>query len=358
MRSVAHAFLSHSSKDKEFVRELYRCLTRDGVTCFFDEESIEWGANFVLSLERAIDTCDKFVAVLSPHFVQSKWAELERTATMAGEAKILPLLLAPCDLPRFLKPIQSMDVSTREAFEKNYAKICQTLGGTVRPDPRLPVDRVSLPPVTPLPRLFRMSYRSLDDKFVGRVDALWSLQDQLTRGRTTIVQGVGIVLGIGGLGKTQLAVEYVHRFNGHYPGGVFWVEADQGIPRLIDVLSHSGKIEVDGKRPQPDQLEEIWNALSQRAATLIVLDNFPEQEPLEPWLPPSGPIHVLVTTRRRDLTGHPHISLSLLSDDEGLALLNSGSRSFGDARKHSWRMSAGCRWRWNSCEAICASGWM
>ena len=37
----ASVFLSHSSKDKPFVRELFRRLTRDGVTCFFDEESIE-----------------------------------------------------------------------------------------------------------------------------------------------------------------------------------------------------------------------------------------------------------------------------------------------------------------------------
>jgi hypothetical protein len=45
-------FLSHSSKDKEFVRELYRRLTRDGVSCFFDAESIGWGANWVKALER------------------------------------------------------------------------------------------------------------------------------------------------------------------------------------------------------------------------------------------------------------------------------------------------------------------
>ena len=36
-------FLSHSSKDKDFVRELYRRLTRDGVPCFFDAESIGVG---------------------------------------------------------------------------------------------------------------------------------------------------------------------------------------------------------------------------------------------------------------------------------------------------------------------------
>src|ERR1700682_3867674 len=121
-RNLARAFLSHSSKDKEFVRELYRRLTRDGVTCFFDEESIEWGANFVLSLEQGIDTCDYFLAVLSPDFVRSKWVELERTSAISDDPaglkrNIRPLLLRPCELPRFLKPIQSIDASTQALFD-------------------------------------------------------------------------------------------------------------------------------------------------------------------------------------------------------------------------------------------------
>ena len=62
---MARVFLSHSSKDKPFVRELHRRLVRDGVTCFFDEESIEWGANFVTTLEQGIDECEFFVAL--PH---------------------------------------------------------------------------------------------------------------------------------------------------------------------------------------------------------------------------------------------------------------------------------------------------
>ena len=331
---MARTFLSHSSKDKPFVRELHRRLRRDGVVCFLDEKSIEWGENFVVSLERGIDECEFFVAVLSPEFVQSKWVELERTSAMADDPaglkqKIRPLLLRPCSVPRFLKPIQLIDVSTATLFEENYPRICQGLGGTVRPDPEPPTDRGTLPPVTPLPPLYRMPYRSLGDKFIGRVEPLWQVYDQLSQGKTSIVEGVGVVCGAGGLGKTQLAVEYVHRFNRHYPGGVFWVEADQGIARLIDVLSRSAKIEVDGKRPAAEQLEEIWTELNRRAAILVVLDNFPEREPLEPWLPPSGSIHVVVTTRRRDLTRHPQVSLPLLTVKEGLALLNSGNRRFG-----------------------------
>ena len=331
---MARVFLSYSSKDKVFVRELHRRLRRDGLSCFFDEESIEWGENFVVSLERGIDESEFFVAVLSPEFVQSKWVELERTSAVADDPaglkrKIRPLLLRPCEVPRFLKPIQLVDVSTAALFEQNYPRICGGLGGTVRPDPKPPTDRGALPPVTPLPPLYRMPYRSLGEKFVGRVEPLWRVYDQLAQGKTSIVEGVGVVCGAGGLGKTQLAVEYVHRFNCHYPGGVFWVEADQGIARLIDVLSRSAQIEVDGKRPAADQLEEIWTELNRRAAILVVLDNFPEREPLEPWLPPSGSIHVVVTTRRRDLTRHPQVSLPLLTVAEGLALLNSGNRRFG-----------------------------
>ena len=46
-------FLSYSHEDAEFVRELHRRLTRDGVDCFFDTVSIGWGDTWVKALERA-----------------------------------------------------------------------------------------------------------------------------------------------------------------------------------------------------------------------------------------------------------------------------------------------------------------
>ncbi len=110
--STYQVFLSHSSKDKEFVKELYRRLTRDGVKCFFDIESIGWGDNWVRALERAIDECAYIVFVLSPEFCNSEWAEVERTSSIADDPKALnrkvrPLTLHPC---RHLSPFA--DVST------------------------------------------------------------------------------------------------------------------------------------------------------------------------------------------------------------------------------------------------------
>ena len=147
-------FLSHSGKDKEFVKELYRRLTRDGVSCFFDIESIGWGDNWVRALERAIDECEYIVFVLSPDFCNSEWVEVERTSSIADDPsglkrKVRPLMLHPCrhlpTFPRFLRNKQAIEVSTTASFEQNYPRICRELGGVLREDVTA-ADRSKLPP--------------------------------------------------------------------------------------------------------------------------------------------------------------------------------------------------------------------
>ncbi len=327
-------FLSHSSKDKDFVRELYRRLTRDGVSCFFDIESIGWGANFVRALERAIDECDYIVFILSPDFCNSQWAEVERTSSIADDPaglkrKARPLMLRPCrDLPafpRFLRHVQAIDVSTTAQFEKHYPSICRELGGVLR-DEAILADRTKLPPVHPLPERHRMPYPSLGDKFVGRVNAMWSLHDSLFRDSTSVLQGKGIVAGTGGLGKTQLAIEYVHRFGSSYTGGVYWVDADRGLGALLTQIGGAAGIDLDAKAEEPDQVLQLWRALNSRGLPyLVVLDNFPENVALQPYLPTTGRVHTIVTTRRQDLR-HATVRLPTLSIREGLQLLNSGAR--------------------------------
>ena len=201
-------FLSHSSRDKEFVKELYRRLTRDGVRCFFDIESIGWGDNWVRALERAIDECRYIVFVLSPDFCNSEWVEVERTSSIADDPsglkrKVRPLMLRQCrDLPtfpRFLRQVQVIDVSTNSLFEENYPRICRELGGVPQVD-LVSADRSKLPPVHPLPERHWMPYHSLDDKFIGRVRQIWDLFDSLFQDGTAVLQGTGVVAGTGGLG--------------------------------------------------------------------------------------------------------------------------------------------------------------
>ena len=118
-------------------------LRTEGVSCFFDSESIGWGENWVRALERALDECESVVFVLSPDFCNSEWAEVERTSSIADDgggqkSKVRPLMLRPCGelatFPRFLRQVQALDVSTNALFEANYPRICRELGGIPRED--------------------------------------------------------------------------------------------------------------------------------------------------------------------------------------------------------------------------------
>ena len=196
--------------------------------------------------------------------------------------------------------------------------------------PEEPADRSKLPLPGDIPEKHRMPYRSLGNGFVGRVQDLWDIDDSLRKNKNTVVQGVGVVTGMGGVGKTQLAVEYVHRFGKYYPGGVFWVEADQGLSALLVLVSRAAGIDIDNRLKEKDQLEQLWQILSSFSPVLVVLDNFPEKIGLEVWLPPQSSIHVLVTTRRKDLFKYSYFSVDVLTKEEGIELLNSGKRKFAE----------------------------
>ncbi len=193
-----------------------------------------------------------------------------------------------------------------------------------------------MPPTCKLPKRNGMRYRSVP-YFTGRITELWEIHFLLKRKQTAVIEGksgqgtVGLVTGMGGLGKTQLAVEYVHRFGVCYPGGVFWVNAEQGIPEMILRLCQDAKIEVDTRLEEKRQMLDLWSKMGSLGQVLIVMDNFRENEALQPRLPPGGAIYVLVTTRRRDLTGYSRICLEILSAEDGAALLSSGERKFGEA---------------------------
>jgi len=60
--------------------------------------------------------------------------------------------------------------------------------------------------------------------FVGRTDDLESLHAALRTRESVGIRPTGLT-GMGGIGKTQLAVEYVYRHRADYPGGIFWVNA-------------------------------------------------------------------------------------------------------------------------------------
>lgn len=173
-------------------------------------------------------------------------------------------------------------------------------------------------------------YHSLGKFFIGRNKKLEELHSIIIDEQTSIITGVGVVSGTGGIGKTQLAIEYAHRFKTFFQGGIFWVHAESGRQKMIDEIAVSAGFAIDGTEPEEKQMTSLWNYFSNMENVLIILDNFSETDILSPWLPPSSlNIHTLVTTRRKDLTKYASIELDFLEKKDGIKLLNSGKREIG-----------------------------
>ncbi len=120
-------FLSYSGHDAEFVRTLYARFERDGISCFFAEESIDWGMNWVLALDKALDRCRWIVPVLSPAFLESTWTAAEWSAVRAADPeRILPILRTDCELPPLLRTQQHLLCRNDDELEAAYAKMART----------------------------------------------------------------------------------------------------------------------------------------------------------------------------------------------------------------------------------------
>jgi hypothetical protein len=131
--------------------------------------------------------------------------------------------------------------------------------------------------------------------FTGRDDLLEAVRKRLLAGDKAVVQALH---GMGGVGKTQLAAEYAHRFAAAYDLA-WWVDSEQGglIGDQFAALGLAlGCIQagtgIDVVRPV------VLGALRERGdGCLLVFDNAASPADVMPWLPGGG--HVLITSRER-----------------------------------------------------------
>lgn len=167
---------------------------------------------------------------------------------------------------------------------------------------------------------FSVLFHSKGDQFVGRERELRALRLQLTQGRRTTVGQAASLQGLGGLGKTQLAVEYAHRYRSEYANGVFWLNADQDIDaQLIDLAEKARWLAPESEHKM--KLDIARRRLKTYSDCLIIFDNLESVEAIADYLPESGVAsHILVTSR----IDHPHfipILLDPLTEEQSLKLL-------------------------------------
>ena len=131
--------------------------------------------------------------------------------------------------------------------------------------------------------------------FTGREGLLRQVRDALGSGDRVAVQALR---GMGGVGKTQIAIEYAHRHAADYEI-VWWLNAEKATLLGEQFAALGAALDCGQAGMQlPLMRQAVHNELRQRGSWLLVFDNAVDPEDITDWLP-GGVGHVLITSRTR-----------------------------------------------------------
>lgn len=357
---------AHNDNRRGQVGELCDAITADfhkfagrDLRVFFDKQDIPSMADWERRIAQGLRESRLFLAVLSPNYFASaycrrEWEEYVRYEAMRqclgeGVAPIYFVELPGLDsrgveqsIAGWVEELRKRqwcdlrpwhDAGNRALEDAHVAERLQSLQGEIKERLRR-ADRAQQSPTN--------IYRH-NPQFVGRVRELTLLREALNeRGSVGVVghkmqaaAGAAAVYGLGGMGKTELALAYAHAFAWDYPGGRLLARCE-GLDNFDLVLRQlaeplhivfTEEEQNDARRAG----ERILAELRRRDRSLLLLDNVTHPELLGPdvlmRLPPQGHVHVVATTRLgpAQLGGSPHdhtfVAVDELPVDDALALI-------------------------------------
>ncbi|HTI26800.1 MAG TPA: BTAD domain-containing putative transcriptional regulator [Kutzneria sp.] len=173
--------------------------------------------------------------------------------------------------------------------------------------------------------------------FTGRTALVKRLTAMLTPRTHRTAPPRALVAGIGGVGKTALAVHAAHQVRQHYPDGQLYVDLRGAGPDAADPLNVlSAFLRAFGVSPNstPADLDEraaMYRSVLAQRRVLVVLDDAADAAQIQYLLPGSATCGVLVTSRRRlpEMQWDEQAELEGMSREEALTLF---SRTIGAER--------------------------
>jgi hypothetical protein len=294
-------FLSYNSRDRAAVVRLAGLLEDRGLRPWLDEKYVPPGRSFVQELDAAIRS-SRSVAVLIGKDGLGPWQNPEIEAFLTGAVQrsrpgipVIPVFLpeAPEDprIPVFLSVRSWVDL--RAGFsEDGLDRLVWGIKGS-KPDPGSPL------PSPELPGLRNLPFESLDNLFKGRDGQLVWLASELLQ---EVTAKRVVIRGLGGVGKTRLAVEYALRYGARYIALLF-VRADSPEILQSQIASLAGPDLLNLSEWHAKELEAVgavkrW--FREHPGWFLILDGIDTQEVAKAvgvLLPSLVGGHVLMTSR-------------------------------------------------------------
>ena len=163
--------------------------------------------------------------------------------------------------------------------------------------------------------------------FTGRETELQDLHRRLNQNQSAAIGQKSAVSGLGGIGKTQLAVEYAYRYHEEYQY-VLWARADSVESLNASYTEFATLLELPEKQEQEQEIiiQAVKRWLHKEQRWLLLLDNADTPSLLPDFLPSTVGGHLLITTRAADVSaqiagvGHS-LEVESFSDEQGALFL-------------------------------------
>jgi tetratricopeptide (TPR) repeat protein len=331
---MTNFFISYNRADRSWAEWIAWHLEEAGYTTVLQAWDFRPGSNFVQEMQKAVSDAERTIAVLSPDYLTSSFTQAEWQAAFArdptGEKGLLvPVRVRECD-PKGLLP-QILYVDILGLLEETATKDALLAGvdphrgkPTIKPDfpPSRTATRKPRFPGT-LPSKWNIPYNR-NPNFTGRVHLLDDLRTALTSGQSAALTQV--VTGLGGVGKTQTAVEYAYRFATEYEV-VGWIRAEEATKLAVDYAALASELGLDASEHLDPEarasaiVKTVRRWLGQNGGWLLIFDNAQSPADIHNYRPQGSTGHVIVTSRNPNWQGMSALPVDPMERNESVNFL-------------------------------------
>src|SRR5437762_4835878 len=292
--SRIEVFYAYAPQDETWVQELEKHLTlfqRQGIISTWHPRLIAAGSDWQEVIDVRLRSASIILLLISPDFLASDYCygnEMKQALQREREKGVcvIPILLRPVDWQHapfaHLRPLppDATFLTEWSNLDRAFAEITVGIRRTIE---NLTLLATSLAR-TDFPSIWNVPFPQ-NLFFIGREDLLTQLHDQLQKGRTAALSQA--ISGLGGVGKTQLAVEYTYRFHQDYQA-VLWAHAESPETLISSYTEIATLLNLPVKDTQEQtviiQAVKVW--LQNQRDWLLILDNADELDILSTFLSP------------------------------------------------------------------------
>ena len=305
--------------------------------CAWSDKDIETGQDWHDRIQQTLEKTKTSVLLVSPAFLASKYIRNSELPVLLKNAKdrglvILPVILRHCAFKetkfKFPDPVngpEELSLATLQSAnppttplnslseheqDKALLEVAQRLLKILhQSSSSLPSPGVTLRPVWNIPF-------ERNPFFTGREDILGKIREAL------LSSGRAAFSGLGGIGKTQTALEYACRQKDDY-SHILWVKAESKESLISDFAQLASLLNLPEKDAKDHQeiVKAVQRWLQRHDHWLLILDNADDLSLTSPFIQGLQSGHILLTTRAQATGTILGIEVKKLPDPEGTAFL-------------------------------------